>query len=93
MKPTLQNLLKELCSTASEWENIGILLGINSSTLDTIKATENSRSQSCLREMLKIWIKRVDPPPSWSAIAEAVEFVGDEDLASQLRTKYHMMSP
>ena len=87
VKPTLQDLLKELYSTASEWENIGVLLGIDSRTLDAIKATENSKSQSCLREMLKVWIKRVDPPPSWSAIAEAVELLGDEHLANQLRTK------
>lgn len=93
VKPTLQDLLKELYSIASEWENIGVFLGIDSSMLDIIKATENSKSQSCLREMLKVWIKRVNPPCSWSAIAEAVEFLGDEHLADQLRTKYHVLSP
>ena len=78
MKPTLQDLLMELYSTASEWENIGVLLGIDPNKLDTIKETENSKSESCLREMLKVWLKRVDPPPSWSAIAKAVEFLRDE---------------
>lgn len=89
----LQDLLKELCSTASQWENIGIYLGMDSSNLDIIKATEKSNSLNCLREMLKVWIRRIDPPPSWSAIAEAIELVGDESLANQLRTKYHISSP
>ena len=93
MKPKLQDLLKELYRSASGWENIGILLGIDSKTLDSIKATEKSTSENCLREMLKVWIKKVSPPPSWSAIAEALEVVGDEHLASQIRTKYHVMSP
>ena len=94
VKPTLQDLLKQLYSTASDsWEDIGILLGIDSRALDTIKATENSKSQSCLREMLKVWLKRVNPPPSWSAIADAVEFMGDEYLANRLRTEYHVISP
>lgn len=92
VKPELKDLLKELYNKAGDlWEDIGILLGIDTGTLDAIKASQNHRSQNCLREMLKVWLKRAEPPPSWSAITEAVESLGDESLANSLRTKYHVL--
>jgi hypothetical protein len=90
-KPELKDLAKELYSTVSnKWEDIGILLGIQPGRLDAIKTAENHIPQSCLREMLKIWLTRVSPPPSWAAIADAIELLGDQSLADQLRTKYHV---
>ena len=89
MKPELKDLAKELYSTVSDkWEDIGILLGIEPGRLNAIKSAENHTAQSCLREMLKIWLNRVSPPPSWAAIAEAVELLGDQTLADRIRTKY-----
>ena len=91
MKPELKDLIKELYTRASDkWEDIGILLGIDPGRLDAIKSAENNTPQSCLREMLKIWVTRVSPPPSWAAIAEAIEQIGDQQLAVELRTKYHV---
>ena len=54
-----------------------------------IKLDNPGDSKACLCEMLRIWLKRVNPPPSWSAIAEALESLGNEDIASQIRAKYH----
>ena len=88
-KPDLSDLIKELYTTVSDkWETIGLLLGIESSRLDIIKAEENHVPQSCLREMLKIWLRRVSPPPTWAAVADAVESLGDQELAIRLRRKY-----
>ena len=92
--PELKDLIKELYARASDkWEDIGILLGIESGKLDAIKAAESRVPQSCLREMLKTWLKRVSPPPSWAAIAEAIDLLGDQNLADYLRTKYHVPPP
>ena len=91
MQPEMKDLAKELYNTTSDkWEDIGILLGIESGILDAIKAAENQAPQRCLREMLKLWLKRISPPPSWAAIADAVELLGDQNLADHLRTKYHV---
>lgn len=58
----LKDLMKELLGTASnKWENIGIM---EPGRLDAIKLAMHHVPQSCLREMLKIWLKRVSPPPS-----------------------------
>ena len=90
----MKDLVKELYNTISnKWEDIGILLGIELGLLDSIKAAENQVPQSCLREMLKIWLKRTSPPPSWAAIIEAVDLLGDQKLADHLRSKYHVPSP
>ena len=89
MKPELKDLLKELYTKASEWINIGVFLGIDPGKLDNIKA-ENHTVQDCLREMLRIWLKGISSPPSWATIADAVELLGDQNLADQLRTKYHV---
>ena len=93
IKLELKDLVKELYSTVSDkWEDIGILLGIEPGRLNAIKTAENL-PQSCLREMLKIWLNRVSPPPSWAAIAEAVELLGEQSLADQLRTNYNVPPP
>ena len=89
-KPELRLLLKELYTkAAAKWEDIGIMLGIDPNALDNLKTTENCTAPSRLREMLKVWLKKINPPPSWSAIAEALEVLGDEELASHLRDTYN----
>ena len=42
VRPQLKDLLMELRSeVAHEWEDLGIMLGIEPSTLDALKTTEN----------------------------------------------------
>ena len=89
--PDLKDLFKELCITADNWENIGVLLGIEPWQLNSVKTAENL-PQNCLREMLKVWLKRISPPPTWSSIAEAIEVLGDQELAARLRRKYIELS-
>ena len=88
-EPGLSTLLRELIKKVdSKWENLGILLEIESHRLESIKTEEHHNTQNCLREMLKTWLKMINPPPSWSAITNALECIGDEQLARNLRSKY-----
>ena len=43
-----------------------------------------------LLEMLTVWLKRTNPPPTWNILTEALESppVGENLLAQQLRDKY-----
>ena len=91
-KPKPKDLLKELYKAAHKWEDIGILLDISPDTLDNLKTEENRTPQSRLREMLKIWLKKINPPPSWSAIVDALEYLDEEELASNLKQKYGRLS-
>jgi hypothetical protein len=90
VKLELNDLLKELCQVAYKWEDIGIQLDIETGKLDAIKTAENNVAQSCLREMLKIWMKRLSPPPSWEAIADALDRVDEQSLAEHLRNIYRV---
>ena len=46
-----------------------------------------SDSGSCLKEMLRIWLKRVDPKPSWRELIEALNDLGEEKRADDIRRK------
>lgn len=72
---------------AASWEDIGVELEINYGELQRIKA-DNRDSASCLRNLFNTWSNRVDPEPSWEAIADAVEGIGDELKAEEIRTVY-----
>ena len=63
------------------------MLDIEQGLLENIKA-DNKDSNGCLREMLKVWLKRADPPPSWSAVVSAVEVLEDQKLAKTLHDRY-----
>ena len=79
----------ELCTKmASKWDSIGIMLEIEGGQLSRIKADCGSDSANCLKEMLQIWLNQVEPPPTWSIIAETIEHLGNAELARHLRTKY-----
>ena len=70
-------------------ETIGVNLEIPEGTLNTIAADYPHKSEDCLLEMLKEWLKQqVDPPPSWTVIIDAVEYLGDKQLGKELREKY-----
>ena len=85
--PDLKDLMTALYrNVADKWKTIGVYLKI--SDLASIETRHHSDPHLCLLEMLDAWLKRVDPLPTWSAIIEAVEFLGEEQLGRRLREKY-----
>ena len=73
---------------ADKWEVIGVLLEIPMGKLAGIAEKCQDDPHSCLVEVLETWLERVYPPATWTAIIEAVEFLGEEQLGIQLRKKY-----
>lgn len=85
--PNLNDLMDALYHTvAAKWKAIGVKLEIND--LASIETKHRSDPQSCLIDMLEIWLKRVHPPPSWAAIVSVLEFLKEEKLAKELREQY-----
>ena len=73
---------------ADKWKSIGIRLKI---PIGKLKATEEkckNDPHTCLVEMLEMWLEQLDPPATWTAVIEAVEFLGHEQLGKELRKKY-----
>ena len=89
--PRFTSLLNELLynEVATKWEQIGVVLGVNAGFLKTTKRKYPGDYRMCFIEMLKEWMKQVNPPPSWSAIISAIENIpGCNSLAQTLRNKY-----
>ena len=85
----MKDMMDALYNTvADKWEPIGIYLHLPMATLKAIAEERQHDPHKCLLGMLEVWLKRVDPPPTWSAIIEAVKFLGEEQLGRELREKY-----
>ena len=82
----LSNVFKDLLPLAADWKNIGALLGIKEHILAKIRADETS-VRDCLREMISEWLKQVEPPPTWAALADAVENL-DKSKAQEIRANH-----
>ena len=67
-----------------KWYDIGIELGVRKTELDIIKDHSFDPSD-CLREMIAIWLKSYDFPPTWQALAEALEspVIREKKLAAE----------
>jgi hypothetical protein len=73
-----KNCLKFLLPEAKNWHNIGIMLGIPEQILEQIEADYPGDCQQCVREMIKSWLKQVDPRPNWKDLAEAVQVINPQ---------------
>ena len=79
----LKQAFKTLIPLAYTWYNIGTLLEITDGKLKSIECDKRD-TYDCLREMLSSWLKQIDPPPTWSDLAEAVEHF-DPSIAEKIR--------
>ncbi len=85
----LIDVLEAAHSGRNKWYNIGLKLGVESHTLDSIGDRFDDPTD-CLREVIKQWLKGVSPQPTWRALVDALRscVVGEEKLASELEAKY-----
>ena len=88
----MSDLMKELYGTISDkWEEFGLTLNIGVDKVNQIKTDNHNNCRSCMRELLKVYVKRIDPAPSWEAVVEAIEALRLDELvtiATHLRSKY-----
>ena len=82
----LSQVLNKTCDARSRWYHIGLALGIPAGTLDAVRETQQGDCDKCYTEMLKVWLRGVDPQPTWSALSDALKStsVGYGHLAEQL---------
>jgi len=72
-----------------KWFNLGVQLGIDDTTLNSIKMKYPSDADNCFKEMLCHWLK-MDPPPTWDRLLSALEsdVIGLCNLACDIRKKF-----
>ena len=68
----LKDVKDAIWDARSKWNDIGLQLSIRKPDLDAIH--EDCRDvQQCLTEMLTLWLKRANPPPTWESMANALK--------------------
>ena len=88
----LKKVLDSLWEARTEWFYIGIQLDMKTSDLKVIKKNHDEAGL-CFTEMLTDWLKRMNPPPTWEALVDALksQTVGYEQLADTIE-KTHCKS-
>ncbi|XP_019856045.1 PREDICTED: uncharacterized protein LOC109584669 [Amphimedon queenslandica] len=89
----LDYVIEELQSIDyTEWKTLGVHLGLYHTTLEAIKADHGS-VKKCLMECMAAWLKKEDKVrekggPSWLSLATALEKIGTDGIAINIRAKY-----
>ena len=86
-RPRLLVLCKELQAISEQWRDIGLYLDLEEGELRKVESTYGSTPFKCMKEMLTMWLARKQPPPTWSAIIDVLDFLEHENLALTLKQK------
>ena len=74
------------------WHTIGIVLKIDSTTLEVIEM-DNRRTDDCFRDMLTTWLKGIEEPfPCWKHLAMALQFIGITVLLGMSLSYLHIVT-
>ena len=82
--PTLKQAFKMLLPLSDHWKNIGLLLDLKNESIRKIDTECRGIPDDCLREMLSLWLKQIDPRPTRKTLIEAVETY-DPKLAQKIK--------
>ena len=85
----LAEVVNEVFNARAKWYDIGLNLGVPVGTLNAIRVQYRDNPQDCLREVLMVWLKAVDPQPTWKALVDALQSkaVDEGRLAKELVAK------
>ncbi len=78
-----------LHSIRRKWKSLGVALDCSKDELDTIEHDYRTSDQ-CLDEMLDLWLRRLNPRPTWEAIILALRkpSIGEEGVSVNIAEKY-----
>ena len=89
----LDDVMKMLKSIDyTQWITLGISLGLYYNTLGIIEEKCRGDVKKCLLKCMAAWLRGEDKVrekggPSWSSLAEALEEIGENDIARNIRAK------
>ena len=87
----LKKVLDSLWEARTKWFHIGIQLDMKISHLKVIRNDYHDEADLCFTEMLTDWLKRMNPPPTWEALVDALksQTVGYEQLADTIQKTHY----
>ena len=89
----LKQLLNLISDAKHKWFELGLQLDIKHAELKTLGKDNIGDTNACYTEMLAIWLKSINPRPSWDDLLTALEndSVQCGNLAEAIRKKYGIM--
>ena len=81
--------VKKFLKNVVNWQSLGLELGLLYPTLKKIKKEQQGDVNYCIMETLAAWLQQQDNVskkgvPSWSVLRNALEEIGEKQLASEL---------
>ena len=65
-------VLPYLYPLKSKWKTLGIFLCVQYNCLDEVEADKHTCDERVM-ELVALWLRQITPPPTWQALADAVE--------------------
>ena len=90
MADHLTRVLNLVLDVSTKWLDLGLQLGLKERELKCIEHDYGHHgAQTCLREMLSLWLRMINPHPSWEGILTSLSHpsVGNPALAHEIREK------
>ena len=89
--PTLQELSNALHSVV-DWHSLGVKLGLKDHELSIIdKNFHREGNERCKHEMLSQCLRN-DKIPTWKAVTDALQLMGERDVALKILNEHSMSS-
>ena len=88
------NVRRALKGIVSEWDDLGMVLGLPHDEVKSIGKDYPNNGKKCLKEVIEKWLERKGSqsgePPSWKSLCKALRdsLVEREDLASTIEQTY-----
>ena len=77
-KPLCKDNMKAVCQCLyplrARWKTIGTFLCVEHSSLEAVRA-DNETADDRLLAMVAVWLRQTTPPPTWQALADAVQYI------------------
>ena len=86
----MRTVLDAVWNARQRWFDIGLELDLSVSDLNAIKISNDNNIYKCFHKMLIVWLRRGDPPPTWSALVGTLRSptVGYEELAKRVESDF-----
>ena len=85
MKPHFYVIYTTLCIPLSpKWEDIAIHLGVDPYSLEAIAAKNDKDVRACFKEMIKVWLRQIEPPPTKEKILQVLRHLHFNEQADEL---------
>ena len=80
----LYPVYKALQGARNKWYFMGLALELSAADLDSIRKEFHDNPEDCLKEMLKKFLVKGDPKPTWQLFVDALKNIGHGALAEEV---------